>query len=44
MQILVVETAEGDGKFVTDLPTQGSRLGKLEVMGIGGFCLQIRQG
>jgi hypothetical protein len=36
MQGLVVGTAEGYGELVADLPAQGSRLRKLQVMGIGG--------
>jgi hypothetical protein len=36
MQVLVVVTAEGYGELVADLPAQGSRLRKLQVMGIRG--------
>jgi hypothetical protein len=36
MQVLVVDTAEGYSELVADLPPQGSRLRKLQVMGIRG--------
>jgi len=36
MQVPVMDTAEGYGELVADLPTQGSRLRKLQVMGIRG--------
>ena len=36
MQVLMVGAAEGYGELIADLPAQGSRLRKLQVMGIRG--------
>ena len=35
MQLSVMTAAEGNGELVADLETDGSRLGKPQVMGIG---------
>ena len=38
MQILMVRTAEGDSELIADFTAERLRLGKFEMMGIGG-CL-----
>jgi hypothetical protein len=44
MQILVMVTAERDGKFVADLASERSRLGKFEVVGVAGRALADNTG
>ena len=44
MQVLMVGTAEGYGELIANLPAQGSRLRKFQVMGIGGALLTDQAG